>query len=121
MSKIQLTLTPTRVIGLKLTSPAQGSIKFAPATAGLTLQLAPFFKGEKGEQGAPTTWGYYAVHWATTPAQVGTTAAGAVYSYTLGGTTRYRLVPSPYVAAQDAFYSAWDGAALSGFIVSRGI
>jgi hypothetical protein len=48
---IELTLTPTRVIGLTLSAPAQGSIAFAPATAGLTLQLAPFFKGEKGEKG----------------------------------------------------------------------
>lgn len=125
---IQLTLTPTRVIALTLSAPAQGSIEFTPATAGLTLQLSQFFKGEQGPPGppgpageAPTTWGHYAVHWTTAPAQVGTTAAGAVYSYTLSGTTRYRLVPSPYAAAQDAFYSAWDGAALSGLIVSRGI
>ena len=52
MSNIQLTLTPTRVIGLTLTAPAQGSIEFAPAPAGITLQLAPFFKGEKGDTGA---------------------------------------------------------------------
>lgn len=50
---IELTLTPTRVIGLTLSAPAQGSIEFTPATAGLILQLAPFFKGEPGPQGEP--------------------------------------------------------------------
>lgn len=54
MSNIELTLTPTRVIGLTLTAPAQGSIEFAPATAGITLQLAPFFKGDKGDAGDPS-------------------------------------------------------------------
>ena len=80
--------------------------------------------GPAGPQGDPgissTTWDYYAANWTTPPTQAGTTAAGAVYSYTLTGVTRYRLVPSPYVAAQDAFYSGWDSAALSGLIVSRG-
>ena len=70
--------------------------------------------------GVITTWDYYVTNWTTPPTQAGTTAAGAVYSYTLTGVTRHRLVPSPYVAAQDAFYSAWDGAVLSGLIVSRG-
>lgn len=51
MSNIQLTLTPTRAIGLTLTAPAQGSIEFVPSTAGITLQLAPFFKGDKGLKG----------------------------------------------------------------------
>lgn len=50
---IELTLTPTRVIGLTLSAPAQGSIEFTPATAGLTLQLASFFKGDKGDKGDP--------------------------------------------------------------------
>ena len=80
--------------------------------------------GPAGPQGPPgtgsITWDFYATNWTTAPTQVGTTAAGAVYSYTLSGTTRYRLVPSPYLAAQDTFYSTWDGSALSGPIVSRG-
>lgn len=57
MSNIVLNLTPTRVIGLSLTAPAQGSIDFAPPSAGLTLQLAPFFKGDKGDPGEPGTAG----------------------------------------------------------------
>lgn len=51
MSNIVLTLTPTRVIGLSLTAPAQAAINFASPSAGLTLQLAPFFKGDKGDKG----------------------------------------------------------------------
>ena len=139
MSSVVLTLAPAQSIGLTVSGAAlgltlagetTGTLEFAPATNELTLQLtsdeltlqlAPFFKGDQGPAGeAPTTWDYYAANWTTPPAQVGTTAAGAVYSYTLTGVTRHRLVPSPYVAAQDAFYSAWDGAALSGLIVSRG-
>jgi hypothetical protein len=50
----------------------------------------------------------------------GSTAAGSVYAYVQGGVTRYRLVPVPYDAAQDAFYSTFTGGALSGLIVSRG-
>ena len=66
------------------------------------------------------SWNYLSSNWTTAPVQVGTTAAGAVYSYTLSETTRYRLVPSIYAAAQDAFYSNWDGTNLTGFIISRG-
>ena len=66
------------------------------------------------------TWEYYVSNWSVEPAQVGTVAAGAVWSYTLGGVTRFRLVPTTYSASQDAFYTTFSGGVLSGFIVSRG-
>lgn len=69
---------------------------------------------------AAPTWGHLATNWSAAPAVVGSVPAGSVYSYTLGGVTRYRLVPSPYLAANDAFYSGFSGGALSGLIVSRG-
>ena len=69
---------------------------------------------------AETSWEYYATNWTTAPSLAGSTAAGDVYAYTLSGTTRYRLVPTTYSAAQDAFYSTFSGGVLSGLIVTRG-
>ena len=68
----------------------------------------------------PMTWQNLTAHWDVEPAQIGTTEDGVVFSYMLGGVTRYRLVPDPYDATQDGFYSGWDGSALSGLIVARG-
>lgn len=68
----------------------------------------------------PLTWDYFATNWTAAPSQAGIVAAGDVYAYTLGGVTRYRLVPSVYSAAQDAFYSSFSGGVLSGLIISRG-
>lgn len=95
MSNIVLTLSPTRVIGLTLSAPAQGSIEFVPATAGITLQLAPFFKGDKGDQGIQgTTGGSY------THAQG---VASAVWWITHG------LNKSPSVTIQDSAGDTVDG------------
>jgi hypothetical protein len=69
--------------------------------------------------GGTPTWEYYATKWDTAPTQAGTVAAGAVWAYVLGGVTRYRLVPSPYDATDDAFYSTFSGGSLSGLITSR--
>ena len=66
------------------------------------------------------TWEHLVTNWSTAPTQAGTVAAGAVYAYTLGGVTRYRLVPTAYSAGQDAFYANFTGGVLSGLIVSRG-
>ena len=77
--------------------------------------------GSQGEPGTtPLTWDYFAANWTAAPSQAGIVAAGNVYAYTLGGVTRYRLVPSVYSAAQDAFYSSFSGGVLSGLIISRG-
>jgi len=66
------------------------------------------------------TWEYYAINWSNAPVQVGTTLAGAVYSYILGATTRYRLVPTVYNPVNDSFYLNFTGGVLSDLIVSRG-
>jgi hypothetical protein len=68
----------------------------------------------------PMTWQNLVAHWDAEPELIGAISSGAVFSYMLGGTTRYRHVPDPYDATQDAFYSDWDGSALSGLIVARG-
>ena len=65
-------------------------------------------------------WVQLAAQWDVPPSLIATIASGDVYEYTYQGTTRYRLVPSPYLATLDAFYSAFDGAALSGLITARG-
>ena len=66
------------------------------------------------------SWSHYLDHWDVEPIQISTTSSGTVFGYTLGGVTRYRLIPNPYDATQDAFYSDWDGTALSGLIITRG-
>jgi hypothetical protein len=80
--------------------------------------------GDTGPQGEPadllSEWSFLATTWTSSPTLVGTTADGAVYAYALDGVTRYRLVPSPYDAAADAFYSTFTGGVPSSLIVSRG-
>jgi hypothetical protein len=70
---------------------------------------------EVGIPGPPGAlqWIDYASMWDTEPAQI----SASVYSYTWNGVTRYRFVPSPYQASQDAFYSDLG---LTQLIVRRG-
>jgi len=76
-----------------------------------------------GPGGIVLTWDFLASNWTATPAVVGqatSPAAGDVYSYTWRGVTRYRLVPSTYSAAADAFYTTFSAGACTGLIVARG-
>jgi len=66
------------------------------------------------------TWDGLALQWSAPPSLVATIAAGQVWAYLLAGVTRYRLIPSPYVAANDAFYTNFDGTTLSNPIIARG-
>jgi hypothetical protein len=66
-------------------------------------------------------WRDYVTQWDVPPSLDGNLPGGSVYSYQLGGVERFRLVPNPYDAAQDAFYAAFDGGALSGLIAARGV
>jgi hypothetical protein len=66
------------------------------------------------------TWAYFTATWSVEPTQVGSTVSGVVFEYELNGTSRFRLVPDPYDATNDAFYSGWDGTTLTGLIVARG-
>jgi hypothetical protein len=65
------------------------------------------------------TWSELVLRWDSQPVKLGQIAAGSVYSYTLQGVTRYRLVPSPYVMAQDGFYGSYVNGVLMGLITSR--
>ncbi|CAB4168923.1 Tail accessory factor GP4 [uncultured Caudovirales phage] len=69
------------------------------------------------------TWTDFTTRFDTDPVSVGTCTApvsGDVYQYILSGITRYRLVPTPYVAINDVFYSSYDGSTCSGRIIGRG-
>jgi hypothetical protein len=66
------------------------------------------------------TWQALVMRWDTPPVNVGAVSGGAVLAYALEGVTRYRLVPAPYVASQDAFYAAFEGGVLSDLICARG-
>lgn len=71
---------------------------------------------------AKLRWSDYKDSWTNEPEIVGVATApvaGDVWSYTLGGVTRYRLVPDDYSPAEDAFYSAFVAGACTGLIVSR--
>lgn len=66
-------------------------------------------------------WSFLQLNWDAPPALAKSIAGGGVYEYTLGGVSRYRFVPGPYDAAQDAFYQAFDSSteSLNQKIVSR--
>ena len=68
----------------------------------------------------PLTWDYLVQNWSVEPALNAVITGGTVYNYTLSGVTRYRLVPDPYTATSDQFYSDFNGTTLSGLIVARG-
>jgi len=73
----------------------------------------------KGQDATLNTWIYYVSTWDTAPTFVENIAGGSIYSYNHNATIRYRFVPSPYIASQDAFYSTYNSSTLSGLIVSR--
>lgn len=65
------------------------------------------------------TWTLLASKWDVAPTVAASISGGTVYQYTLDGVTRYRFVPDQYDAAQDAFYSSFDGTTLSDLITTR--
>jgi hypothetical protein len=68
------------------------------------------------------TWTDYVTRWDAIPELTGTATApvaGDVYTYILGGVTRYRLVPTSYAPAADVFYEAFAGGACSGPLAAR--
>ena len=86
--------------------------------------ITPAPQNIKGPPGPPgvvePTWTDYATKWTAPPEQIASITSGAVFTYTYGGATRYRLVPAPYSSVNDAFYSGFNGSVLSGFLVRRG-
>ena len=64
-------------------------------------------------------WVYYVTAFDVTPTLNTTIASGDVWDYTVNGTSVYRLVPNPYVPAQDVFYSSFDGTNLTSELASR--
>lgn len=81
-------------------------------------------QGPKGDTGPPGNaedlWFAFVSTWTEEPAQIATIAEGAIFMYIHQGIACYRLVPTPYVASNDAFYTEWDGTTLSGQIATRG-
>ena len=75
---------------------------------------------ESEGQSQAATWEYLAYNWSEEPTIITTISSGDVYEYKLDDSTRYRLVPSPYDATQDAFYSNFDGTNLTNLITARG-
>ena len=65
-------------------------------------------------------WSSYVSIWSSTPVKIAATPSGDVYKYTRAAGNYYRLVPSPYTPAQDAFYSNYTAGVLSGLLASRG-
>lgn len=68
------------------------------------------------------SWIYYASQWDVPPVVIGTATSpvpGKVREYTLDTTVRYRLTPTTYSSAQDAFYTTFSDGICSGLIISR--
>jgi hypothetical protein len=79
-------------------------------------------RGPSGPEGAgiSNTWSILASEWTEEPTLNQVVTGGDIYTYTYGGTNYYRLVPSPYDATEDKFYSTLVGDVLSGEVASRG-
>jgi hypothetical protein len=68
------------------------------------------------------TWTDYVTRWDTIPVLTGAgtaPVAGDVYAYTLGGVTRYRLVPTAYAPGDDMFYESFAGGECTGALAAR--
>lgn len=66
-------------------------------------------------------WSYYAIQGGS-PVFVGMATQpvpGRVLAYTLGGVTRYRLVPTVYIRTEDAFYANFASGACTGLLARR--
>lgn len=69
------------------------------------------------------TWSYLVMQRSADPVSAGRATApvaGDVLAITLGGVTRYRLIPDSGDLTQDAFYSNFSAGVCSGLIASRG-
>jgi hypothetical protein len=95
-------------------APAGESVAVAIANHGDTVTLVV------AEAEAELAWTDLVTRWDSPPTQAATIGSGSVFAYVLDGTTRYRLVPSPYSAAGDAFYATFGGGVLSGLLAARG-
>lgn len=96
------------------------TIYFVRTGAGFDLFVSDTTGNVAYSVNGPIDWIYLKEKWDAPPTLNATISSGDVYNYTLGGVTRYRLVPEPYVAANDAFYTGFDGTTLSGLIAARG-
>jgi hypothetical protein len=74
---------------------------------------------DHGPGAASVTWTDHVTRWDVAPVLVGSIAAGDVYSYSGSLGARFRLVPTPYDATLDAFYSTFSAGVLSGLLVTR--
>lgn len=63
------------------------------------------------------TWIDYVSQWASQPMQLATIAAGDVWQYTYTDGVLYRLINT--ATNVDAFYSNFDGSAVTGLVVAR--
>jgi hypothetical protein len=70
-------------------------------------------------QDVTQTWEHLISAWSYEPTFNSYLSSGDVYEYVYSDKTMYRFVPAPYTTDQDAFYLNFDGAILSGFVVSR--
>ena len=92
--------------------------------------LLPYFKSlfkaknaSEARDALEVSWLYYLTNWSEAPSLIGAATSpttGYVYSHTLDGVTRYRLVPDPYDATEDAFYLTHASGVLSNKIASKG-
>lgn len=123
-----LWVSPATVGALTNVEPQAGQIKMPIAfvvtdhaqNGEIMVRVTPLDENSFAKAGAGLDWGYYKDHWSVAPTLLATIAAGDVWSYTLSGVTRYRLIPATYTPAQDAFYSQFTGGVLSGLIATRG-
>lgn len=67
------------------------------------------------------THGFLSSHYDVIPTVLATISGGEVLTYIWNGVTRYRFIPDPYDPPQDAYYSNWDGSAVSGLIAAKGV
>lgn len=84
-----------------------------------SAQSSPNFATEEYVDDKITNWTSLSTRWDTEPTLDTTISEGDVYTYVLDGVTRYRLVPDPYTAENDAFYTTFSGGVLSDLITKR--
>lgn len=110
---------PNRVDAqLSIAKDAYQIAKTLDPSIGTREEWIASLQGADAEHAGPT-WIHLINEWSEEPTLLTTIVEGEVYEYTYDAVTYYRLVPTPYDSAVDAFYSTFTSGVLAGKIVAR--
>jgi hypothetical protein len=122
-SDVQIELTNGTKTKFRMAAGGGGT-SFGGGGGGVTLTPGTGIEidTDTNEISVKRNWTDYVTRWDVIPELTGTATApvaGDVYTYILGGVTRFRLVPTAYTPVEDVFYGAFAGGECSDPLAPR--